>query len=36
MNENTLELLNYLEESGMIDLDDVRNQMNIKKKEEFI
>lgn len=36
MNVNELELLQFMEASGMIDLDDVRFQMNIKKKEEFI
>ena len=36
MNENEIEILKYIEAHGMIDLDDVRNQMNIKKKEEFI
>lgn len=36
MNENEIELLQFMEVHGMIGLDDVRFQMNIKKKEEYI
>ena len=36
MKENEIEILKYIEAHGMIDLDDVRNQMNIKKKDEFV